>query len=57
VWKTYAADHPTAAAEGQVPVRRETPTTDALLLPFLLSAGLSARSGLPFATRRRRLRS
>ncbi|GIM89530.1 hypothetical protein Ato02nite_013230 [Paractinoplanes toevensis] len=58
IWKTYAADHPTAAAElGPVPVRRDDPATDALILPFLLTAGLSARSGLPFATRRRRLRS
>ena len=57
VWKTYAADHPTAAAEGQVPVRRSTPGTDVLVLPFLLSAGVSARSGLLFVTRRRRLRS
>ncbi|GIF18562.1 hypothetical protein Ate02nite_12920 [Paractinoplanes tereljensis] len=58
IWKTYAAEHPTAAAElGPVPVRRDNPATDALLLPFLLTAGVSARSGLPFATRRRRLRS
>src|SRR3954452_20595038 len=57
VWKTYAADHPTAAAENQLPVRRDTPTPDVFVLPFLLSAGLSARSGLNFAARRRRLRS
>ncbi|MEU4241619.1 signal peptidase I [Actinoplanes sp. NPDC026619] len=57
VWKAYAADHPTAAAEGQVPVRREDPAGDAIVLPFLISAALSARSGLPYATRRRRLRS
>ncbi len=57
VWKTYAADHPTAAAEHRLPARRDSPATGALVLPFLLSAGLSARSGLPFVTRRRRLPS
>jgi signal peptidase I len=57
VWKTYATEHPTAAAEGSVPVRRDDPTTGALVLPFLLTAGLSARSGLTFVTRRRRLAS
>ncbi|MET0424417.1 MAG: signal peptidase I [Actinoplanes sp.] len=55
VWKSYAADHPTAAAGRPVPVRKDDPVTDALLLPFLVSAGLSARSGLPFSMRRRRL--
>jgi signal peptidase I len=54
VWKAFAAEQPTAA-----PLResRDDPATGALLLPFLVSAGLSARSGLPFATRRRRLPS
>jgi signal peptidase I len=57
VWKTYAADHPTAAAEHQLPARRDSPAPGAVVLPFLLSAGLSARSGLPYVTRRRRLPS
>jgi len=57
VWKTYAADHPTAAAESRLPVRRDPPARNVFVLPFLLSAGLSARSGLNFAARRRRLRS
>ncbi|WP_239162493.1 signal peptidase I [Paractinoplanes rishiriensis] len=58
VWKTYAIDHPTAAAaEPGIPARQDSPATEALVLPFLLSAGLSARSGLPYVTRRRRLRS
>jgi signal peptidase I len=57
VWKTYAADHPTAAAGNPAPVRKDDPFTDALLLPFLVTAGLSARSGLPFSIRRRRLPS
>jgi signal peptidase I len=57
VWKTYALDRPIAAAGQPDPTRRDTPATGALVLPFLLSAGLSARSGLPFVTRRRRLRS
>jgi signal peptidase I len=57
VWKTYAADHPKAAAEHRLPARRDSPAPGALVLPFLLSAGLSARSGLPFVIRRRRLPS
>jgi signal peptidase I len=57
VWKTYAADHPTATAEHRLPARRDSPAPGALVLPFLLSAGLSARSGLPFVIRRRRLPS
>jgi signal peptidase I len=57
VWKTYAADHPTAEAARDAPVRRQSPGGYALVLPFLLSAALSARSGLPSVTRRRRLRS
>lgn len=57
VWKTYGADHPAASAEHTLPVRKPGPTTDVLVLPLLLSAALSARTGLPFATRRRRLPS
>src|SRR3954468_10293878 len=52
VWKTYAAAHPTAAAESRLPVRRGDPARSVFVLPFLLSAGLSARSGLNFAARR-----
>jgi signal peptidase I len=55
VWKTYDAGHPTAAGRAPLPVREKSPVTDAVVLPFLLSAGLSARSGLTFVTRRRRL--
>lgn len=54
VWKAFAADQPTASSP---PPRRSHPGTGALVLPFLVSAGLSARSGLPFVTRRRRLPS
>jgi signal peptidase I len=54
VWKTYAADHPTALG---APVRETDPTTGAIVLPFLVSVGVSARSGLTFTARRRRLRS
>ncbi|MDY7085906.1 MAG: signal peptidase I [Actinomycetota bacterium] len=57
VWKAYAADHPTAAAPELAPVRKGDPVTEVFALPFLLSAALSARSGLPFVTRRRRLPS
>jgi len=52
-WKSFAAP----ATTGAEPVRREPdPVTDVVILPFLLSVGLSARSGLTFAVRRRRLR-
>jgi signal peptidase I len=57
IWKSFGADHPVAAGGPGVPVRRDDPATDVLILPFLLTAGLSARTGLPFVTRRRRLRS
>jgi len=55
-WTAFAAGHPTAAA-GTVPKGGHTPATDVIVLPFLFSAGLSARSGLSLAARRRRLRS
>jgi signal peptidase I len=54
VWKTYAADHPTALG---APVRETDPTTGVIVLPFLVSVGVSARSGLTYTVRRRRLRS
>jgi signal peptidase I len=57
IWKAYGVDHPVAAAAGGVPARRDDPAADVLALPFLLSAALSARTGLPHVTRRRRLRS
>ena len=57
VWRAYATQHPTAAAAATVPVRKPDPTTEVSLLPYLLSAALSARSGLLFVTRRRRLPS
>jgi signal peptidase I len=57
VWKTYAADHPTAASEHTLRAGGNDPGTGFFVLPFLLSAALSARSGLPLATRRRRLPS
>ncbi len=54
-WKTFAAGQPVAAA----PVERHEPdpVTGAVILPFLVGAGLSARSGLTLRARRRRLRS
>ncbi|HEY0533986.1 MAG TPA: signal peptidase I [Actinoplanes sp.] len=57
VWKTYAADHPSASAEHTLRTGGTGPGTDFFVLPFLLSAALSARSGLPLVTRRRRLPS
>jgi signal peptidase I len=57
-WKSFAAAHPVAAAPDRAPPKRDpAPTADVIVLPFLLSAGLSARSGLTFMARRRRLRS
>jgi len=50
-WKTFALP------AGPPPEPEPDPETGALMLPFLLTAGLSARSGLPFTSRRRRLRS
>jgi signal peptidase I len=53
-WKSFAAP----AVGGVEPIRREPdPATDVIVLPFLLSVGLSARSGLTFTPQRRRLRS
>jgi signal peptidase I len=57
VWKAYGADHPVAASLRPAPVRRHSPATDILALPFLVTVGLSARSGLTLVTRRRRLPS
>jgi signal peptidase I len=57
VWKTYAADHPSASAEHTLRTGGGGPGTDFFVLPFLLSAALSARSGLLSVTRRRRLPS
>jgi signal peptidase I len=54
-WKNYAAQHPTAL--GPQPLRAPDPATDVIIVPFLLSAGLSARSGLTLRAPRRRLRS
>src|SRR3954470_24614141 len=56
-WKSYAAAHPVAAAPaGADPRRAPDPGTVAVMLPFLLSAGVSARSGLWLRLRQRRLR-
>ena len=54
-WKTFAAGRPVAAAP--VERRQPDPLTGAVILPFLVGVGLSARSGLTFRARRRRLRS
>jgi signal peptidase I len=53
-WKAFDAAHPIAAGP---PGRPADPATPGLIMPFLLTAGLSARSGLTFEPRRRRLRS
>jgi len=54
-WKSYAADHPTAL--GAQPMQAPDPATGVIIVPFLLSTGLSARSGLTLRASRRRLRS
>lgn len=57
VWKQFAADHPTAAAGPAVRPRAEGPMVATEVLPLLLGVVLSARSGMSFVTRRRRLRA
>jgi signal peptidase I len=58
VWAAFTARHPTAAAAVTgLPKRDPDPSTDVIVIPFLLSVGLSARSRLSFVPRRRRLRS
>jgi signal peptidase I len=57
-WKAYAADHPIAAAPaGEDSRPAPDPGTVAVMLPFLLSVGVSARSGLWWRPRGRRLRT
>jgi signal peptidase I len=57
-WKSYAAAHPVAAApSGAIPRRDPDPIAGVIVLPFLLSIGLSARSGPTFTSSRRRLPS
>src|SRR3954454_514801 len=54
-WKAYGSAHP--VADPVRPLRAPDPSTGIVALPCLLSVGLSARSGLPFTARRRRLPS
>jgi signal peptidase I len=57
-WKAYGDAHPVAAAPaGHYPAREPEPGSVAVLLPFLLSVGVSARSGPWRGLRGRRLRS
>ena len=57
-WAAFTAQHPTAAAAvNNLPKRDAPPAMDVTMVPFLLSAALSARSRLSFWARRRRLRS
>jgi signal peptidase I len=57
VWKRFAEEHPAAAA-GPAPAQpRQDPKMAVSLFPLLLTAALSARSGMSFVTRRRRLRA
>lgn len=57
VWKQFAQDHPTAAIGPAGPQPRQDPQVAGSLFPLLLTAALSARSGMSFMARRRRLRA
>jgi len=57
-WKAYGAAHPVAeSAPRSIPANGPDPATGAVAIPFLLSVGLSARSGPLFPARPRKLRS
>jgi signal peptidase I len=57
-WKAYGASHPVAEARpAPMPAPGSDPAPGVIIVPFLLSVGLSARSGLTYTARRRRLRS
>lgn len=57
VWKQFGEQYPAAAAAHPVKVREPEPIVAADIFPLLLGVVLSARSGMSFATRRRRLRA
>ncbi|BBH64355.1 signal peptidase I [Actinoplanes sp. OR16] len=57
VWKQFATEHPTAAAGHPARYREADPVVAGEVLPLLLGVVLSARSGMSFVTRRRRLRA
>ncbi|WP_378025175.1 signal peptidase I [Actinoplanes sp. GCM10030250] len=57
VWKQFAQNQPTAAHAGPVPQPKADPVGATGVLPLLLTVVLSARSGMSFVTRRRRLRA
>ncbi|WP_430783928.1 signal peptidase I [Actinoplanes sp. G11-F43] len=57
VWKQFDEQFPSAAAARPVEVREPEPIVAANMFPLLLGVVLSARSGMSFATRRRRLRA
>ncbi|MBG0562076.1 signal peptidase I [Actinoplanes aureus] len=57
VWKRFAEDQPTAAATRPDPQPKATPVIAADVFPLLIGVVLSARSGMSFVTRRRRLRA
>ncbi|SDT77704.1 signal peptidase I [Actinoplanes derwentensis] len=57
VWKQFGEQYPAALAAQPVKARESEPIVAANLFPLLLGVGLSARSSMSFATRRRRLRA
>jgi signal peptidase I len=56
VWQSFNAQAAVAQA-GDRPIREPDPLGAVIIIPFLLTSALSARSGLTYAFRRRRLRA
>ncbi len=56
IWQQFAAAEAVSPAEDQ-PSRRDDPVGAVIIMPFLLTSVISARSGLSFVFRRRRLPS
>ncbi|MEU4626221.1 signal peptidase I [Actinoplanes sp. NPDC023801] len=57
VWKQFAEQYPSAAADRPIPVREERPAVATNVFPLLFGVLLSARSGMSLWAGRRRLRA
>ncbi|GAA1630996.1 signal peptidase I [Actinoplanes couchii] len=57
VWQQFGEQYPAAASAHPVKARESAPIVAVDLFPLLFGVVLSARSGMSFATRRRRLRA